>query len=124
MKTLFAYCAVVLMTACGPYIDVNHGIVHAGFMSKTQAFAGKMKSPGGGSATWSVVGTDSTDVPMAVANAYGITQSLKWGFKTRDSDNMTTVSKAKINTTPTVTTPTESASGAILTPKVTFPPQQ
>jgi len=113
-----------LLASCGPYINVNKGIVSAGFMSKTQAFAGKMKTANG-SASWSVVGTDSTEVPIAAANAigtgYAVGQATKGLLNRQNNDAATSAAKIKANSTPTA--PTIVPEGTVVIPPV-FPPQQ
>lgn len=122
MKALpIALC--LLLASCGPYIDVNKGIVHSGFMSKTQAFAGKMKTANG-SASWSVVGTDSTEVPIATANAigtgYAVGQTAKGLLNRQNNDAAVSTAKIKANSTPVQ--PTITPEGAVIPP--VFPPQQ
>lgn len=120
MRTLLSYCCVVMLCACGPYIDTNRGIVSGGFMSKSVAFAGKMKSINGAAATWSMTGTDSTEVPIAGINALGTAIAIKGAFKTVQSNNELGEVKAKVNTK--ATAPTVGPNGEILQP--VFPPQQ
>lgn len=75
------------LVACNPYIDLNKGIAHAGFMSKNQAFAGKMKLANGATASWSSLGSDSTEVPIAITNTVATGLTLKLAGKI--SDNQT-----------------------------------
>lgn len=66
---------VILLCGCNPYVDARRGIAHAGFMNKNQAFAGKLKTPDGATASWSVIGSDATDVPIAIKDGllgYGL----------------------------------------------------
>lgn len=92
-------------------------------MSKTQAFAGKLKSPHG-SASWSVVGTDSTEVPISAANAigtgYAVGQATKGLLNRQNNEAATSAAKIKANATPI--TPTLTPEGVIIPP--VFPPQQ
>lgn len=65
------------LTSCNPYMDLNKGIVHGGFMSKNQAFAGSITTATGVKAKWSMVGSDSTEVPIAITNAVGTAVTVK-----------------------------------------------
>lgn len=97
-KRTFTAClagsAAVFLVACNPYVDLKRGIASAGFMNKSQAFAGKMKTPMG-SASWSTVDSDATDVPIAGLQALGsgwVTHNLTL---TRVSDNAKDVANTK-----------------------------
>ncbi len=119
MKPILAYSCVILMTACNPYMDLNKGVVHGGFMSKNQAFAGSITTASGVKAKWSMVGSDSTEVPIAITNAVGtavtVTQATKGLINRQDNDAAISATRIKANTTPV-----KSVEGEI----VTFPPQQ
>jgi hypothetical protein len=68
-------------------MDVNRGIVHAGFLSSTQAFSGSMTAANGTKLTWSVVGTDGTSVANNAVTTLGTAVAAKYAFKTVDSNN-------------------------------------
>lgn len=94
MKTILLSILVSCLCACNPYVDLKRGIASAGFMNKSQAFAGKMKTPMG-SASWSTVDSDATDVPIAGIQALGsgwVTHNLTL---TRVSDNAKEIANTK-----------------------------
>lgn len=122
MKTIpLAIC--FLIASCGPTINLQKGTMSAGFMSKTQAFAGKMKTANG-SASWSIVGTDSTEVPIAgingISTAISVTATAKGLMNRQNNDAAVNTAKVKANSTPV--TPTITPEGAVVPP--VFPPQQ
>lgn len=82
-----------LLSSCGPFIDMKHGIVHAGFMSSTQAFSGKIKCTDGSTAVWSVTGTDQTSVPNNLITTGGVGYGLAQASKSHVSDNNTSLAK-------------------------------
>lgn len=118
-----------LLCSCSPYMDVKHGIVHAGFLSATQGFSGKMQVPGVGSVVWSVTNTDGTSVAN---NALGTISTVSAGnnlLKGLQSNNGVKVNAARQTTAraanarpPTVTTTAvDPTTGQVLTPTVTQP---
>lgn len=94
MKRYFLFIGLFLVS-CNPYMDLKKGVVHAGFMSSTQAFSGKVKMADGTTATWSVVGTDGTSVPNNAINVIGTGVAAHYAFKTVDSNNVANTTQAK-----------------------------
>lgn len=94
MKTTVLSILVSCLCACNPYVDLKRGIASAGFMNKSQAFAGKMKTPMG-SASWSTVDSDATDVPIAGIQAIGTGWTTHNLTLTRASDNAREVANVK-----------------------------
>jgi len=127
----FLLAFILLNVSCGPYMDLKKGIVSGGLMSKTDAFAGKVKLADGSSASWSIIGTDSTEVPKSIAAtvATGITVSglnkasdnklaetnSNNAVKKNAADNVTKQKAIEAAATPVVTEPPQT---------VTFPPVQ
>lgn len=92
-KCIFVAALALSLISCGPFIDTRHGIVHAGFMSSTQAFSGKIKCTDGSSAVWSVTGTDQTSVPNNLITTGGVGYGLAQTTKSHISDNNTSLAK-------------------------------
>lgn len=94
-------------------------------MSKNQAFAGKMKALDGTSVSWSMIGSDSTEVPIAGINALGTAYGVKWSSQAlinrQDNNAATDAFRIKANTTPVPQQVVPVGSTAV---PQTFPPQQ
>lgn len=107
----FYFLIPVLLASCNPYAIVTDDkiVASAGFMSKSQGFAGKGKTAHGATLSWSSVGADSTDVPISVSNTalgLGIANNT---FKTADSNNAADIAKKKIATEPAKITAQDNA---------------
>jgi len=100
MKTAFSLILAVGLSSCGPLIDARRGIVSTGFLSKTQAFAGKLTTPDGATATWSVVNHDGTTVASSALNTITAVKAAEAATKALQSSNALKASQ----TPPTVLT--------------------
>ena len=120
MKTFLSIiCAFCV--SCGPYINAEKGIVSTGFMSKTVAFAGKLKTPSGASAVWSVTGHDGTEVPIAASNVIGTGWAVGKAAQTSQFNTANTTAQQANARVPTVTQPAQMAPGTTVFPLVTQP---
>ncbi len=83
----FALSLCLALTACGPFIDAKRGLVSTGFLSQTQGFSGKLKTPDGATATWSVTGHDGTVVANNIVSGIGTAAVAKNVLKGLQSNN-------------------------------------
>lgn len=90
---LIGFC----LSSCSPYIIATHDkvVVSTGTASKVEGFSGKAKTADGTSIVWSVVNSDSTEVPKAIASAYTIAKVSDNTFKSLDSNNAAQTTQQK-----------------------------
>ena len=118
MKAILILSLLLCSCVADSYVAVNgqKTLTHKRFqLGGTTSF-----NRGDGSSEANDYQTSFRDGAAAVGVAIGAYQAVK----INSSNNALTTTEVKANTTPTVTTPVESSSGAILTPVVTFPPAQ
>jgi hypothetical protein len=112
---------LILLCSCNPYADAKRGIVSGGFMSKVQGFSGTLTTADNATLTWSMVGADATEVPIAGVQALGAYGAAQIAGNVSKFNTANTTAQQANARVPLVTQPASVAPGTTVFPLVTPP---